>query len=161
MPHTPEPEADAIDAGTEYTVAPIRGDIVEVYEGMIADIPEAGGDGLSNILEAIATASELRDLDEPWRSSGLEKYINERIRITGLRRMPSSFQGGLPFFLVVDAGVVKTGELVTITTGSVSVVAQLAKAHQLGRIPFDCIPRQSARPSKAGYYPQHLEIVGQ
>lgn len=144
----------------EYSVTPIRNDIVEVYEAMIATIPEAGGDGLSNILEAIATAGDIRDLDEPWRSSGLEKWINKRIRILGLRRIASSYQGGLPFFLVIDAGDVKTGELMTITTGAVSVVAQLAKAYQLGAIPFDCIPRQSQRASKGGFYPQHLEIVG-
>lgn len=155
-----EPTGAPIDEPPpEYSVVPLRRDIVDVYEGMIATIPDAGGDGLSGILAAIAQAEDVADLDAPWRSTGMEKLINKPIRIIGLRKMPSSFAGGLPFFLVIDAGIIATGEMVTITTGAVSVVAQLAKAWQLGRIPFDCIPRQSERPSAAGYYPQHLEVI--
>jgi hypothetical protein len=74
--------------------------------------------------------------------------------------MESEFAGGLPFFLIVDAADLETGELVTITTGAVSVVAQLAKAHQLGQIPgWRVVPRQAERPSASGYYPQHLEVM--
>lgn len=138
----------------------IRRDVVEAYEAMIASVPDAGQDGVDGILAAIATAVDIRDLDEPWRSAGLEKLINVPIVVTGIRKVPSSFQGGLPWFLVIDAGIVATGELTTITTGSVSVVAQLVKAHQLGAFPLRVIPRQADRPSAAGYFPQHLEIVG-
>jgi hypothetical protein len=128
---------------------------------MIADIPEAGGDGYASILAQLATAEHPDDLDAPWRSGGLEEFVNQPLVIRGIRKMPSDFQGGLPWFLVADAAVVATGELVSITTGAVAVVAQLAKAHALGAFPWRVIPRQSERPSARGYYPQHLEVVPQ
>lgn len=136
-------------------------DVVAAYEAMIADVPEAGGDGFASILTAIAAADHPDDLDAPWRSGGLEEFINQPLIIQGIRKMPSDYQGGLPWFLIADCVVISTGELVSITTGAVAVVAQLAKAHSLGAFPWRVIPRQSERPSKSGYYPQHLEVVPQ
>lgn len=133
--------------------------IVEAYSAMIANVPEAGGDGYASILTALAQADHPDDLDAPWRSGGLEEFINQPLLIQGIRKAPSEYVGGLPFFLIADAVVVATGELVTITTGAVSVVAQLAKAYALGAFPWRVIPRQSDRPSANGYYPQHLEVV--
>lgn len=135
--------------------------VVEAYSAMIADVPEAGGDGMAPILLALAQADHPDDLDAPWRSTGMEDLVNVPLLIQGIRKMPSDYPGGLPWFLVVDAAIIATGELVTFTTGAVSVVAQLAKAHALGAFPWRVIPRQSDRPSKAGYYPQHLEVIPQ
>jgi hypothetical protein len=133
--------------------------IVEAYTAMIENVPEAGGDGMASILTALLQVEHPDDLDAPWRSGGLEEFINVPLLIQGIRKAPSDYQGGLPFFLIADAVVIATGELVTITTGAVSVVAQLAKAHALGAFPWRVIPRQSDRPSERGYYPQHLEVV--
>jgi len=134
--------------------------VVEAYEGMIADVPEAGGDGFEAILEAIAAASSAAELDAPWRSAGLEGLANVPIVVSGIRKMPSDYPGGLPWFLVVDAAVRATGERITVTTGSVGVVAQLVKAWSLDAFPLTVVPRMAARPSRSGYYPMHLEIVG-
>ncbi len=134
--------------------------LIEAYAAMIADVPDAGGDAFESILGAIARTTNPADLDAPWRSGGLDEWIGERLAITGIRKMPSDYPGGLPWFLVVDAIALDTGEVMTLTAGAVSVVAQLAKWWQLGGRPMVVIPRQSERPSKSGYYPQHLEIVG-
>lgn len=138
----------------------VRPDVVDAYMAMAAGIPEAGGDGAESILLQILQTNDPDALDAPWRADGLREYLDQPIRIDGLRRMGSEFAGGLPFFLIVDAADVSTGERITVTTGAVSVVAQLAKAFSLGLIPgWRVIPRQSARPSAAGYYPQHLEVM--
>ena len=81
------------------------------------------------------------------------------LTVRGITRMPSSFAEGLGIFLVVDAIVNETDEMVTVTTSSVAVCAQLLKLNSLEAFPIQVIPRQSERPSKAGYFPQHLEIV--
>lgn len=133
--------------------------VVESYEAMIADVPEAGADGFASILAALALATDPADLDAPWRSQGLGDLVNVPVRVTGIRKMPSDYPGGLPWFLVIDGAIIETGETVAVTTGAVSVVAQLVKAHQLGAFPLDVIPRQSERPSRSGYFPQHLEVV--
>jgi len=132
----------------------------EALTAALLSIPDTGEDGYERLLLQIAGASDAADLDAPWRSEGMRDYINRPLEVRGLRRIASDFDGGLPFFLVVDAGALDTGEAVTFTTGAVSVVAQLAKAFQLGAIPgWRIIPRESDRPSERGFYPQHLEVM--
>jgi hypothetical protein len=133
--------------------------IAAMYDAMIATVPEAGGDGIDNILVQIAQAADVADLDAPWRSTGLVELRNIPIRVTAIRRIASDYAGGLPWFLVVDAAVRATGETVTFTTGAVSVVAQLVKAWSMGAMPLDVVPRVAERASKNGYYPQHLEVI--
>lgn len=135
--------------------------VVDAYESMIATVPESGGDGMESILVAIAAAEHPDDLDAPWRTTGLEALLNVPIRVLGIRKVPSDYPGGLAWFLVIDAAVVPTGELVTITTGAVAVVAQLIRAYHKGWMPWTVIPRESERPSAKGYRPQHLEAVPQ
>lgn len=133
---------------------------MEAFATILAAIPEAGEGGYEGILEQLATVENVADLDAPWRAEGMANWIGEPLEIRGLRRLESDYQGGLPFFLVVDAASLETGEKVTFTTGAVGVVAQLGKAYQLGAIPgWRVIPRQSERPSESGYYPQHLEVM--
>lgn len=143
---------------TDDLPVPIRPEVVAAYESMIAEVPEAGGEGFDGILEQIARAADVAALDAPWRSGGLEEWANVPLAVLGIRKMPSDYAGGLPWFLVVDAAVVETGEAITFTTGAVGVVAQLVKGWQLGAFPLVVVPRQSARPTASGYYPQHLEV---
>ena len=155
--------APADNGGDSLPVAtgprPIRGDVIEAYEAMIASVPDAGGDGFESILAAIALASAPSQLDAPWRSTGLAGFANTPLVVTGIRKMPSDFPGGLPWFLIIDAANLLTGEVVSITTGAVSVVAQLVKAWSLDAFPLRVVPRIAERPSANGYFPQHLEIV--
>ena len=150
--------SDVIPAPEGGPVA-LRPDVVEAYEAMIETVPEAGADGFESILRALALAGDVTDLDAPWRSTGLTELANVPIRLTGIRKMPSDYPGGLPWFLVMDGAIIDTGETIAVTTGAVSVVAQLVKAWSLGAFPLDVIPRIADRPSRSGYYPQHLEIV--
>ena len=138
----------------------IRPELVAAVEMMMDTIPEAGGDAFESIIGTIMGVSDIRDLDAPWRSAGLGELANQNIRVNAIRKSPSDFPGGLPFFLLVDVSVIATGELLTVTTGAVSVVVQLAKAHHLGALPLVCIPRVADRPSKSGNFPMHLEMVG-
>lgn len=132
----------------------------DALEAALLGIPETSDDGYERLLLQLAAATDAADLDAPWRAEGLTQYLDTPLEVRALRRIPSEYDGGLPFFLVVDAADLTTGELVTFTTGAVSVVAQLAKANQLGAIPgWRVIPRQSARPSERGFYPQHLEVM--
>lgn len=148
---------DNDQAGSELTV--LSPAVVATYEAMIATVPEAGAGGFESILEQLANATDVYQLDAPWRSAGLADYRNRRLVVTGIRRMVSDFAGGLPWFLILDAADRETGEKLAITTGAVSVVAQLVKAWDLGKFPLEVIPRVADRASSAGYYPMHLEMV--
>lgn len=151
------PEGEAED--TALAPRPVRGDVISAYESMLSTVPDAGDQGIEGILEQIASATSAQELDDPWRAGGMAKYTDTELVVTGIRKMESDYGSGLAYFLVVDAAERETGERVTFTTGSLSVVAQLVKAWSLDAFPLAVIPRLSKRPTKDGFYPQHLEIV--
>lgn len=155
-------EIDARKGKGDTSPVPVRqveGEVITAYEAILETVPDAGGDGIENILEQIMAAGSIADLDEPWRAGGLGKYVDEELLIQSIRKMPSDFGSGMAYFLIVEGAVRATGEKVTVTTGSLSVLAQLLKTWQLGAFPVLVIPRLSKRPTKEGYYPQHLEFV--
>lgn len=154
---TPEQQAARINGEPQ----PISGAVVAAYESMLATVPDAGGAGFERILEAIAQAQDVRELDAAWRSEGLAELAGIPLSIRGITKMPSEFEGGLPWFLVIEAVNEVTGEPVTVTTGAVSVVAQLVKAWSMGAFPLRARPVVAERPSSRGYYPVHLEILTQ
>jgi hypothetical protein len=156
---TPEQAADRIEGGTP--MVPLRAEVIEAYDSMLAAIPDAEGEGYERILEQIAQATDPADLDAPWRAGDLAELDGIPLTILGVRKRPSDFGGGLPWFLIVDAVVENTGEHVTITSGAVSVVAQLTKAYALNAFPLRVRPVVAERPTASGYYPQRLEILTQ
>jgi hypothetical protein len=135
------------------------GAIATELRALIDNVPEAGGDAYASILGAILGAKTVEDLDAAWDTASIEKLIDVPIRVLGIHRMPSDFDQGLGMYLIVDAVVAGDGEHFTFSTGSVSVCAQLIRAHALDGFPLLVVPRRAKRPSANGYYPQHLEIV--
>ena len=65
----------------------------------------------------------------------------------------------LGWYLVVKCDQPEIGEEFTTTTGSVSIVAQLVRAHVAGWLPLLVVPKQSEKPTRKGYRPMHLELV--
>lgn len=133
--------------------------IVEHYAAIVATVPEAGNEGMASILEQIADARTMRQIDSPWQAGGLAQWRDRAIVVHGMRRMESDYEGGLPWFLILDCADPGTGETFTAMTGSVSIVAQLLQAWSLGGFPYTCVPRLARKPSANGFYPMHLETV--
>lgn len=160
---TGSPAADA--ASSDSGLAVIDAATLATWESMFAAVPDTTGDGVENILASLAGATSPAELDNPWRSSGLEALHDVPILVTGIRKLPSDYPGGLPYFLVVDGAIRATGEKITITTGAVSVVAQLVRAWAFEQaepgsvFPLAVIPRIAKRPSASGYFPMHLDLA--
>jgi hypothetical protein len=129
-------------------------------EGLFAAVPDAGDEGLASIVDAILSAEDLAELDDPWQSDSLGKRAGHVLRIDRIRKAPSSFAGGLPYFLIIQGVDETTGEIFAATTSSVVTVLQLAKALTLAELPIRVRPVISERPTRSGYYPQRLEFVG-
>lgn len=133
--------------------------LVATYAPLLAAVPDAGTEGMANILEQIARASSLAQLDAPWQAGGLQQFRDRPIVVTGIRKMESDFAGGLGWFLIMDCADALTGETFVATTGSVAIVAQLVKWWSLGDAPLKCIPRMAKNPTPSGFFPMHLEVV--
>lgn len=132
------------------------------FAQMASMLPQADeGDGAEAIVAQILSAATIEDLDAPWRAEEGKALIGKPISIVGAKARKSDYADGLGVFLVVDAVNLETGEATIFTTGSVSVVAQIVKAFCMDALPFNAMLCQSARPTKDGYYPLHLEVLKQ
>jgi hypothetical protein len=127
-------------------------------KAMLELIPEADDDAYVRLIQQIATATDVAELDAPWSMTGLTEYVDQWIVVQGLKRMPSDFADGLGFYLVIDAVPAKGGAPFSVSTGSVNVTVQLVRANALQLLPLTCCPRLSKKPTKDGYWPMHLEM---
>lgn len=128
------------------------------YESFLQAIPEVDEGSYAGILSRLAEATSVYELDAPYQSESLAEWKDQAIIINSVRRAPSEFAEGLGVYLIVEFINPEDGMKYTCTTGAISIVAQLARAVTLDALPMQVIPRVAARPTKKGYYPQHLEI---
>lgn len=152
------PPAEEAGQSTAIAPRPVYGDVITIYESALEEVPDAGDRGVEAILEQIATAQTAAETADPWNAGGLGKYADMPLVITGIRKMPSDYEGGLSYFLVIDGAVRATGEKIAATTGSIGCVAQLLRVWMLDAFPVLVVPRFAKRPTKEGYKPMHLEF---
>lgn len=143
--------------GTE--VEAISPETIEKFRAIVAALPQPEGSADDRIVSMLLDAASWEELDAPWQTTDLERLLGHDLRIESVSAMPSAFADGLGFFLVVNSYDMESGEELTWTTGSVSVVAQLAKAAHAGWLPLRAQLVQAERPTRRGYYPQHLVIT--
>lgn len=133
--------------------------LLEQFAEMAVMIPADLGGGTEDILRKILSAKTWDQLDEPWQTSQVDDILGKTLRITKVVRRPSTYAGGLGVFLVVHLTDTKTGKEYVKTTGSVSVVGQIARAYALGVTAMTVQWCRAERPSESGYYPQHLKVL--
>lgn len=135
--------------------------VVETFKRLMADIPVANTDeAMYRIVSQILAAEEPEELEEPWSGQGLRKLTGRLLRISSIKRLPSDFKDGVGWYLGCDATLVETGEGLFVSTGSLSILAQLGRAYQKGWLPLDVVAREAVSKSDPGRHPMHLEIVG-
>lgn len=125
----------------------------------LAAVPDAPDDGGAAMFMELLNAKHWKDLDAPWSAQGLAKLIGKKILIDAVHKMVSDLKDGPGWYLVAHGVDTATGEEVTFTTSSVAVMIQLILMVTNNWMPCTAIPRVAEKPTKAGYYPQHLEIV--
>jgi hypothetical protein len=133
--------------------------LLEAFAEMAVMIPADLGGGTEDILRKILSAQTWDQLDEPWETSEIDDILGKTLHVTKVVRRPSTIQGGLGIFLVVHLLDTTNGKEYVKTTGSVSVVGQLARAYALGCTALTVQWLRSERPSANGYYPQHLRVI--
>jgi hypothetical protein len=147
----------AVPASSE--VAPISEELRARVVAAVEGIPGDDGSGAENIIRQLLDAATIDDLNAPWEGTSGRNMNGKRLEIRGVTQRPSSFAEGAGIFLVADATDTKTGEPATFTTSALSVVIQLARAHQLGLFPVIADIVVAERPTARGFYPYHLRIV--
>lgn len=160
MAPNPTPDANDVDSQQSAEVALINDrQLLERFAEMAVLIPGDLGGGVEDILSKILSAKSWDELDEPWETSDIDDIEGKTMRITKVTRRPSTFRGGLGVFLVVHLLDPKSGKEYVKTTGSISVVGQIARAYALGVESMTVQWLRAERPSESGYYPQHLKVL--
>ena len=144
---------------TELAILEDAPGVREAFLALVEEIPEATDDAYARIVRQLINAEHPSELNSPWEANTLRDRIGRPIRVDSLRRMPSDFEAGLGFFLVVQGMDMQTEEQITATTGSVAIVAQLARLQSMRALPIVVIPREAERPSRNGFRPMHLEVL--
>jgi len=164
-PGQPPPAQEAAPPASELAVKPAAEtaayspEIIERVQDAVRDIPGADGSGGEAIILQLLNATTIDDLNAPWEATSGRSLAGKRLAIRGVTQRESSFNDGTGIFLVVDATDAQTGELATFTTSAISVVLQLARAHQLGMFPVIAEVVVAERPTERGFYPYHLRII--
>ena len=151
-----ESRAQALELYNAEVLATVPG-LKEAFLAMLQQVPDPDDDATARIVAAILGAKTAEDLDAAWDAEGMRQWADTAVRVKAVHKLPSTYTGGLGVFLVCRCELPEVGEEFILTTGSVSIVAQLVKAHTHGWLPITVVPRKSE--SRSGYFPMHLELV--
>lgn len=138
----------------------ISDDTLAVFRQMAVVIPAtAGEDAYNDILAQIFAATDETELNAPWDTHKAEQLEGHRLRFDSIKRSESDFAGGLGMYLVCKGLDLTSGDKFTLTIGSVSVVAQMAKIYVMEGFPVEARIVVAERPTKAGNRPIHLNVI--
>ncbi len=133
--------------------------IREAFMLMLADVPEPDDDAVVKIVGAILKAESVEDLDSPWDTAGMRSLVDRPLTVRSITKRPSDYENGMGVYLGCEVLDEMDGEELFVSSGSVSIVAQLVRAHTLKAFPLRVIPRNAKKPTPKGYLPMHLELI--
>lgn len=87
-----------------------------------------------SIVAQLLSASSDEELQNFGNAVGWKEYLNVPMEIHGFRWQKSSFDEGAPIYFVVQATELESGERLTLTTGSMNVLAQLSNMARRGTL---------------------------
>lgn len=148
-------EVSTRSAGAIAEMAAVNAELTRRLE----TVPESPDDGGASMFMALLNATSWRELDAPWSAQGLARYVGKTIVIDAIHKMPSDLEDGPGWYLVAHGADRATGDEVVFTTSSVATMIQLIIAYTQNWLPLTVVPRVAEKPTKRGYYPQHLEII--
>ncbi len=147
-------------AGSQVVLSTGAAEVVQQFSRMLTLVPEADdSEAAIMIAGQVLGATSLNDIDKPWAETEEAKMTGKQIVIHGATRRESDFQDGLGWYFRIDYTDIRTGERSSFSTGSVSILAQVAKAYTLDALPFAALVVEAEKATKRGFHPQHLEIL--
>jgi hypothetical protein len=150
---------DTTAPGTE-VIPVVSQATMALFAQMAVGIPEANdSEAYENIVLQLLGATDVDGINAPWDTDATEKLAGQQLKIETIERRTSDYAEGLGMFLVCKGINTATGEKFVWSTGSVSAVAQLARAHHMGWFPVVAEIVIADTPTAKGYRPQHLKII--
>ena len=133
--------------------------LIQQFAEMAIMIPGDDENAVETILQTVLMAQSWDQLDAPWQTSDIEDVLNKELILKHAKRLPSTFTGGLGTFLVLFLEDPKTHQEYVKSSGSISIVGQVACAYARDWMPLKVKWRRAERASNNGFYPQHLQVI--
>lgn len=120
----------------------------------VIDDPEEISRG---IMEQLLSATSDDELQDFGNAVGWKELLDVPIELRGFRWRVSEFVEGAPIYFIVSGTRLDTGDGVTLTTGSLNVLAQLSNMARRGTLIGGVWQlHEAAKPTKAGFKPLWL-----
>jgi hypothetical protein len=147
---------------TEAAVRPVTPEqAASVYPELVLTIPPAEAGNADGMLADILNAESWEDLNaEAGKLPKAELMIGRTLKVTNLVRHESTEEGGIGYYLVIDAVDIATGEAIKWQTSAMSIMAKLAKLSQLRCYPVLVKVTKAEKATKNGRFPLDITIEG-
>lgn len=110
-----------------------------------------------SIIAQLLGADSDEALQDFGNATGWRELLDTPIELHGFRWRVSDYQEGAPIYFIVSGTRLDTGERVTLTTGSLNVLAQLSNMARRGTLVGGIWQLHEAeKPTKAGFKPLWL-----
>jgi hypothetical protein len=156
------PQAEPDDANA--AIAPLDPMLAEVEKALttgdasgIVDVELTPEQQQLAIVERILRSQTLDEILASFEATSIDSVLGEPFEARRVRWERSEYEDGNPFYALIDAVMLGTGEQVTLTTGATNVLTQLFAMARKGYLPAKVVCVQSSKPTKSGFYPKHLE----
>jgi hypothetical protein len=148
---TTNPTTEVVPVVSQATMA--------LFAQMAVGIPEADdSEAYEGIVTQLLSADGIDGLNAPWDGDKAASLAGHRLKIESMARRASDFSEGLGIYLVIKGTDMDSGELFTLTIGSVSILAQLARIWHLKGLPAIVELVIAERATSKGFRPMHLKV---
>lgn len=132
--------------------------LIERFAGMVFLFDPVESDGGASLVEQLLNTRDVSQLDAPWQQKDEDEILNRWLEIRGAHWEYSDYSEGTGVYLQIDAVDIEKSQRVRVSSGSVSVIAQLAAVQSLGAFPITAMIVRAQKKTKQGFYPKHLEV---
>ena len=122
-------------------------------------VPDVDEDPTPRMAAAIMAAGDPEDWASVFEGQSIKDNAGKKIRVTAIRKAPSSYDGPIKQFLVADVIYLDSGEAGVLSISSVISMIQLLVAHQRQWLPLDFEIVQKDKPTRKGFFPIHLKVL--
>lgn len=115
---------------------------------------------IAEIIAQVLTADSVEEVLGDVKAVGLKEMMDEPLTIHAVKYNRSDYEDGSPYYAVMDIERHKIGWRGPVTSGAQTILAQLARAAQLGELPMTCVCVWATRKAtKKGHRPIKLAAV--
>lgn len=110
-------------------------------------------------IQQLFNATEVDDiLEDPNKQAtlSLDDYLGMPFTIHRAKLTESDFKSGLAAYLVMWITFDGETKEYVLTCGAQTVIAQVVRANDLGKLPMRCIGKKADKATRAGYWPLSL-----